>query len=99
MDERSRKLIARSISDNHLHWQHVLLENKYSTVKFRNFKESFLAATLDYTKLYEDLRKIELDLEIDNYLFDQIPYSTYAKYGLEWSQNSINEANEYISGT
>lgn len=68
MDDRTKKLIARSISDNHLHWQATLLENQFSTVKFRKFKTAFLEATLDYTSLYKELSAIELELETNKYL-------------------------------
>jgi hypothetical protein len=53
MDDKTRSLIERSISSNHIRWQHLLLEHKLKTINFREFEFAFEDPQPDYWSLYQ----------------------------------------------
>ncbi len=96
MDDKTRSLIERSISSNHIRWQHLLLEHKLKTINFREFEFAFEDPQPDYWSLYQQLAKVENSTKVDDYLYNTVPMPVFTKYNMEWSKQSIKEAEDHI---
>lgn len=87
MNSKTEKLVKRSIKEEQIYWQYNLLNDKYTTGRFGEFKDSFKEPKPDFKQLYQQLHRVWLEEEIKSNSGMVINSSVVLKYNLRLNKS------------